>query len=222
MRRHGGSPLILSLACTLLVMAALASIPLLALSSAQPASATASPTPARVATIEARATAPAAPLLTSPTARATPPATAAPAPSPTATRRPVLSRAIFVDQDAQVVHIFENDVEIKTFPCSTGMPGRRTPAWTGRVGHYVGTFRSFGTYADNAWYLFDATSDILIHSAPYTWRDGQKVYQGLDDLGRKPASHGCIRLRPEDARWLTEWRPEGVPIAISPLTEASP
>ena len=55
------------------------------------------------------------------------------------------------------------------------------------MGRYVGTFRSFGTYADDAWYLFDAASNILIHGAPYVWRDGQKAYQDLDALGRRPA-----------------------------------
>lgn len=140
-------------------------------------------------------------------------------PTPTPTRR-VLSRAIFVDQDAQVMHIYENEVEIRTLPCSTGLPlpGKLTPAWVGRVGAYVGTFFAYDVYADDAWYLFDYDGGILIHSAPYTLVEGKKVYQETELLGKKPASHGCIRLWPEDARWLTQWNPLGVPITISPMT----
>ena len=159
----------------------------------------------------------------SPTATATvqPSATPTPSPSPTITSAPVTSRALFVDQDAQVMHVYENGVEVKALPCSTGtgQPGEVTPAWTGRVGRYVGTFYAFDTYADHAWFLFRSAGNILIHSAPYVWKDGRKVYQDLDALGLRPASHGCIRLRPEDAEWLTRWNPQGVPIAIAPRTK---
>lgn len=134
----------------------------------------------------------------------------------------MISRAIFVDQNAQVMHVYENGLEVRALPCSTGLPlpNRATPPWVGLVGRYVGTFFSFNTFADDAWYLSKAGGDILIHGAPYTWVDGEKVYQELDTLGVRPSSHGCIRLRPEDARWLTQWNPRGVPIAISPLTSA--
>ena len=179
-----------------------------------------SPTPLPLALKAAPMPSPTPPPTHTPTA----PPTATPAPSPTPTKAPVLSRSIFVDQDAQVMHVYENGVEIKTFPCSTGLPEPRklTPAWVGRVGAYVGTFYAYDVYADDAWYLFDYYGDMLIHSAPYTYVNGQKVYQELEYLGRRPSSHGCIRLRPEDARWLTQWNPAGVPIAITPLTRQGP
>lgn len=141
-------------------------------------------------------------------------------PITTPTHQPVTSRAIFVDQDAQIMHIYENGIEIKTFACSTGpsIDGQMTAPWVGRVGRYIGTFYAFDAYADNAWFLFDSLGQILIHSAPYTWVDGHKVYQDLDALGKRPSSHGCIRLHPDDALWLTKWNPQGAPIAISPMT----
>ncbi len=118
------------------------------------------------------------------------------------------------------MHVYENDVEIRTLPCSTGLPiaWHMTPGWVGVVGQYVGTFYAFDAYADDGWMLFKASGDILIHGAPYTWVDGQKVYQDLDALGRRPSSHGCIRLSPEDVRWLTAWNPRGVPITITDIT----
>jgi hypothetical protein len=118
------------------------------------------------------------------------------------------------------MHVYENDVLIRTLPCSTGLPlpYHTTPAWVGRVGYYVGTFHAHGASADDAWHLFRAGGDILIHSAPYAWIDGEKVYKDLEALGVRPSSRGCIRLHPDDARWLTEWNPQGVPIAITPMT----
>ena len=93
-----------------------------------------------------------------------------------------------------------------------------TPAWEGEVGRYIGTFFAFDVYADNAWYLFEHDGGILIHSAPYTIENGVKVYQDLEALGVRPMSHGCIRLPPEEAVWLTEWGPQGAHVIITPLT----
>lgn len=107
---------------------------------------------------------------------------------------------------------------LRTLPVSTGdeTRGYRTLAWYGLIGRYVGTFNAYGVYADDAWYLFEDAGQILVHSAPYRLVDGQKVYEELDALGSYPASKGCIRLLPEDARWFTQWQPEGVPLVILP------
>lgn len=107
---------------------------------------------------------------------------------------------------------------LREMPVSTGdeTRGYRTLAWYGLIGRYVGTFNAFGVYADEGWYLFEDAGQILIHSAPYRLVDGQKVYEELDALGSYPASKGCIRLLPEDARWFTQWQPEGIPLVILP------
>jgi len=107
---------------------------------------------------------------------------------------------------------------LRTLPVSTGdeTRGYRTLAWYGLIGRYVGTFNAYGVYADDAWYLFEDAGQILVHSAPYRLVEGQKVYEELDALGSYPASKGCIRLLPEDARWFTQWQPEGVPLVILP------
>ncbi len=150
---------------------------------------------------------------------------AAPVPTPTysspaAVEVPKAGRAILVDQDQQYMYIFEDGVEIRAIPCSTGDPANHgTRAWRGVVGEYVGTFYSYGTYADYAWYLFDDHGRIMIHGAPYIFdENGQRVYLELDALGRYPVSHGCIRIHPDEARWLTFWNPKGVPIIITPWT----
>lgn len=130
-------------------------------------------------------------------------------------------RFILIDQNTQTMFVYENGVKIRTIPVSTGRPEQvetMTPAWEGNVGRFVGTFFSFGTWADEAWYLFDHYGSMLIHSAPYLKQDGQKVYQELDALGVRPASHGCIRLPPEEATWFSNWGPQGAHVIIDPLT----
>jgi len=122
------------------------------------------------------------------------------------------------------MYIFEDGVEIRAIPCSTGIPERHaTKAWQGVVGHYVGTFFAFDVYADYAWYLFHDRGSILIHGAPYSIEeDGRRVYHDLGELGRRPVSRGCIRIHPDEAVWFTFWDPEGVPVIITPWTGGEP
>jgi len=159
-----------------------------------------------------------------PSPTATPTATLSPTPSATPTvtpfpfnTRPDLERYVYVDQLAQHMYVFERGELVRDIPCSTGLPEEATytPAWSGKIGYYVGTFFAFDVYADDAWYLFDHDGGILIHSLPYTLKNGYKFYQDRDALGVRPASHGCIRIAPEEAKWFTSWGPEGVPITIS-------
>ena len=128
-------------------------------------------------------------------------------------------RFIVVDPNRQRMTIWEPGRSMRELPISTGDEdqGYRTPAWYGLVGKYWGTFHAFGVYADEGWFLYnDPTGSILIHSAPYRLIDGQKHYEDLDALGNYPASHGCIRLLPEDAAWFTAWQPQGVPLVVLP------
>jgi len=129
-------------------------------------------------------------------------------------------RLLVIDQNQQRMHVVEDGYEARTLPVSTGNPDDyfRTPAWVGTVGEYWGSFSARGVWGDDAWYLFtlEGGGTILIHSAPYVLEDGVRVYKDLDALGLYPASRGCIRLLPEDARWFSEWQPEGVPIVILP------
>ncbi|MGC9360790.1 MAG: L,D-transpeptidase [Anaerolineae bacterium] len=131
--------------------------------------------------------------------------------------RPDLDRYLYVDQKTQRMYVFERGELIREMPCSTGLPDDTTytEAWEGLVGRYYGTFMSFGVWADEAWYLYPSLGNILVHSLPYVWRNGYKVYLGRDALGMRPASHGCIRLSPEDAAWFTAYNPEGVLMTIT-------
>ncbi len=132
-------------------------------------------------------------------------------------------RFIVVDLASQQMFVWHPGQPLRVMPVSTGDESRgyRTLAWYGLVGEYWGTFNSFGVYADEGWYLFEDAGTILIHGAPYRVVDGEKVYEDMGALGAYPASRGCIRLTPEDARWFTEWQPHGVPIVILPKDEGA-
>jgi lipoprotein-anchoring transpeptidase ErfK/SrfK len=167
----------------------------------------------------------------------TPTALPSPTPTPVPTLSPELAEIarangfdpagdfIVVNQNAQRMHVVKQGVEIRTLPVSTGDPdkGYRTPAWSGRVGPYWGTFYGAGgVWADNGWWLFKAPGgNILIHGLPYLLKDGVKQYEDAQALGLYPASHGCIRLHVQDAEWFTSLQPEGMPIVILPYTGGS-
>ena len=142
-----------------------------------------------------------------------------------AVQPPAQGKFILIDQDRQTMLLFENGREVQRYPISSGVPGSRltnTPHWTGHVSHYVGTFFAYGGYADNAWHLFRDLGDILIHSAPYTYVNGKKVYQDLDKLGQAPSSHGCIRMSPAAIEQLGRWGPQGALVHITPWTGNGP
>ncbi len=128
-------------------------------------------------------------------------------------------RFIFVDQSRQMMHLFENGVSIRTIPVSTGAPTTHTTtiSWRGKVGKYLGSGIVGDNFrADEIWFLFpDLYGTVLIHSVPYTKNGEIKVYDQLDALGNRAASHGCVRISPEDAQWLKKWNPVGVPMEIS-------
>jgi len=167
------------------------------------AAATRTPSPAATATATARPTATASPTMT---------------PFPFDTRAD-LDRFIYIDQSTQRMYVFAKGRLLRDIPCSTGAPepDKYTPAWSGQVGYYHGTFFAFDVYADDAWYLFQHDGAILIHSLPYTLENDTKIYQDSEFLGVRPVSHGCIRISPENARWLTAWDPEGVTVVITDL-----
>lgn len=134
---------------------------------------------------------------------------------------PPEGRYLVVDQDRQVMTVYENGRIIRIIPVSTGAPYENsfTPAWRGVVGPFWGKarFRNSDLWADYIWYLFPgATGSILIHSVPYVPNGDEKIYDRPEALGVEPASKGCVRIAPEDAQWLAAWNPVGVPIEITP------
>lgn len=130
-----------------------------------------------------------------------------------------------VNKYMQMVTVYGKDYGGKEIPCrymicSTGASGHETPVGSFRI-HAL---RYFGRSSD-PWYYFassscwvqyctQVTGNVCFHSVPY----GRYAYSslsqsGYNNLGRK-ASHGCIRLMPEDARFVWE-NCNGLTVSIS-------
>lgn len=110
----------------------------------------------------------------------------------------------------QRVYVYTHDdkdeytIEVKKFICSTGLNETPTPKGTftntgpGARWHY---FKKFECWAQYAYYI---NGDIMFHSVLYDEQDVSTLRQGsVNALGSK-ASHGCVRLKVEDAKWIYE------------------
>ncbi len=113
-----------------------------------------------------------------------------------------------VSTDDQRVYVYglddnnEYTVLVRTMKCSTGKNATPTPKGTyqattgpGARWHY---FKKYKCWAQFAYYI---EGDIMFHSVLYNDPDGPVTQSSVNNLGRK-ASHGCVRLSVEDAKWL--------------------
>ncbi len=67
-------------------------------------------------------------------------------------------------------------------------------------------------YNVGAYYWVRFFGNYLIHSVPFD-ENGEMIVEEFEKLGQ-PASHGCIRLRIDEAKWLYETLPLGVKVLI--------
>ena len=115
---------------------------------------------------------------------------------------------IKVSNDDQRVYVYTHDdndeynILVKEFICSTGLRDTPTPAGTftntgpGARWHY---FKKWECWAQYAYYI---DGDIMFHSVLYSDDDERTLNKGsVNNLGRR-ASHGCVRLKVEDAKWI--------------------
>lgn len=120
------------------------------------------------------------------------------------------SYRIEVDITNQIVTIFDTSDKhiVRQMLCSTGaegstplgtytMPAKQAP--DERTEWYY--FNAYGVYAKYATRVYKG---IMFHSIPYnSKRDSSICKKDVEDFGT-PASHGCIRLRWEDAKFIAE------------------
>ena len=120
--------------------------------------------------------------------------------------KPFYIKVSLREQRVYVYRWFEGGYNqlIKTMICSSGLgnstprgvfvsPGHRDTRW-----HYFAEFHCWAQYA------FVITGNILFHSVIYSSPDEGAVRTStVHALGHK-ASHGCVRLRVADARWIYE------------------
>ena len=70
------------------------------------------------------------------------------------------------------------------------------------------------TYDCYVQYVTRIIGGYLFHSLPYAEEDESTLDTEAVALLGTPASHGCIRLRPEDAEWIAKNCPNGTPCHI--------
>lgn len=120
---------------------------------------------------------------------------------------------IQVDLSNQVTNIFKGKKNswnlLKTFSCSSGIQGEDTPIGTFTIKEKGDWFFS-ENYKQGGKYWVQFSGNYLFHSLPYA-NDKKTI---VDFTLGKPASHGCIRLRELDSKWIYDNVPRGSKVII--------
>lgn len=121
---------------------------------------------------------------------------------------------IYLNLNEQKTYIYEGNTDnwslIKSFISSTGVEGKETPKGIFSVINKGEWFFS-PEFNQGAKYWVQFMGDYLFHSVPFD--ESQSTI--VDNTLGKPASHGCIRLSVEDAKWLYDNIPNGTKIIIN-------
>lgn len=117
---------------------------------------------------------------------------------------------IMVDRGAHMVYIFTggqgNWSTLKSFQCTDGVS---TPTGEFTVGSHTYHFGEEKGYT--CWYATQITGDFLFHSVLYNVGSMTDIQDGRLGI---TASHGCIRLHIDNAKWIYENIPSGTKIVI--------
>lgn len=125
-----------------------------------------------------------------------------------------------VSIEKQRVYVYAPDANgeytriVRQMKCSTGLPSTPTPKGTFQAGTAPGQrwhyFKKFTCWAQYAYYI---EGDIMFHSVLYNEMGGHVRQSSVDNLGYK-ASHGCVRLQVEDAKWIWTNCPKNTKVVI--------
>lgn len=108
---------------------------------------------------------------------------------------------LYVNLSEQKTYVYEGTLNnwdlLKTMDCSTGIDGEETPKGVFSVTSRGDWFFS-DEYQQGGKYWVQFMGDYLFHSLPFDVTQTNI----LDYTLGLPASHGCIRLKTEDAKWI--------------------
>jgi len=118
---------------------------------------------------------------------------------------------IDVDLAKQKVFVYYKDNLIRDMICSGGKEETPTPTGEFKTSDKI-EYSFVDRFNMGAYYWTRFYKKYLFHSVPYD-KKGEMITEEYEKLGR-PASHGCIRLEFEEAKWLYENLPSGVKVQI--------
>ena len=102
----------------------------------------------------------------------------------------------------------------RDFICSTGLGNSTPPGIYTTSTEPLSRWQYFQKFKCWAQYSFRITGDIWFHSVLYDAPDTSTLrYGSVYALGQK-ASHGCVRLRVEDAKWIYENCGDGTIVVV--------
>ena len=102
----------------------------------------------------------------------------------------------------------------RDFICSTGLGNSTPPGIYTTSTEPLSRWQYFQKFKCWAQYSFRITGDIWFHSVLYDAPDTSTLrYGSVYALGQK-ASHGCVRLRVEDAKWIYENCDDGTIVVV--------
>ncbi|HHY13688.1 MAG TPA: L,D-transpeptidase family protein [Thermoanaerobacterales bacterium] len=122
---------------------------------------------------------------------------------------------IMISQERQKLYIIKDNEVIREFVVSTGLENTQTPNGLFIVEHGMrGTWFFSNKYQQGGRYWIGFRGNYLFHSVPMD-RNQNIIPEEYKRIG-KPASHGCIRLYLDDAKWLYDNIIDGTPVLIRP------
>lgn len=121
---------------------------------------------------------------------------------------------IYVNLSEQMTYVYKGTMNkwdtVKTFTCSTGIDDEETPTGVFDVRERGDWFFS-DKYQQGGKYWVQFYGNYLFHSVPYN-EDQSEV---VDNTLGTPASHGCIRLKTDDAKWIYDNIEAGTKVIIN-------
>jgi lipoprotein-anchoring transpeptidase ErfK/SrfK len=111
-------------------------------------------------------------------------------------------KIIFVDQYKQEIIAYLDGKKLQYFPAITGDALFKTPQGVYRVEH------------KDPKYWSNKYSTWMPHSLFFIWNEITRVaiHAGIvptnKTIARQKATHGCVHLRDNDAKWLFDWAEE--------------
>jgi len=119
---------------------------------------------------------------------------------------------IKVDLTKQKVFVYYKDNLIKEMICSGGAEETPTPPGEFETSDKI-KYSWVERFNVGAFYWTRFYKTYLFHSVPYDEKK-EMIMEEYEKLG-SPVSHGCIRLKLEEAKWLYDKLPSGVKVIIN-------